>query len=124
MGYWTATEKALFFRVLSAHSHLCLDLIAANIATKSTTAVTVYLSLLCDGDSSSGPTAIVRDLHPALHEVSVELIALKEKHTTHICAAEPARVQEAGCRMCGGGSRGEEWHACVPWGGGGAGGCI
>ena len=76
-GYWTATESALFFRALSAHFRLRPDLIAASITTKSTADVAVYLSLLCDGVSSSGPTAITRDLHPASHEVSAALVALK-----------------------------------------------
>ena len=40
-GYWTAAEKALFFRALSAHSRLRPDLIAASIATKSTLNVDV-----------------------------------------------------------------------------------
>ena len=94
-GYWTATEKALFFRALSAHSRLRPDLIATSIATKSTADVAVYLSLLRDGDNSSGPTAIARDLHPASYEVSAALVALEEKQLARICAAEPARAQEA-----------------------------
>jgi len=94
-GYWTATESALFFRALSAHFRHRPDLIAASITTKFTADVAVYLSLLCDGDSSSGPTAITRDLHPASHEVSAALVALEEKHAVRICAEEPSRAQEA-----------------------------
>jgi hypothetical protein len=55
----------------------------------------VYLSLLRDGDSSSDATAIARNLHTASHEVSAALVALEEKQPARICAAVPARAQEA-----------------------------
>lgn len=47
-----------------------------SITTNSTADVTVYLSLR-DGDSSSGPAAIARDLHPASHKVSTRLLRSK-----------------------------------------------
>src|SRR5260221_8041920 len=78
-GYWTAAEKALFFRALSVHSRFRPDLIAASIGTRSTVDVAVYLSLLRDGASRTNPS-ITRDLHPAAHEVSVTLVALEEEH--------------------------------------------
>jgi len=92
-GYWTAAEKALFFRALSVHSRFRPDLIAASIGTKSTVDVAVYLALLRDGASRTSPL-ITRDLHPAAHEVSVALVALEEEHAARICAAEPVHAQE------------------------------
>jgi len=102
-GYWTAAEKALFFRALSTHSRFRPDLITASIGTKSTVDVAVYLSFLRDGASRTSPS-ITRDLHPAAHEVSITLVALEEGHAARICAAEPvdagketseARAEEA-----------------------------
>ena len=92
-GYWTAAEKALFFRALGVHSRFRPGLIAASIGTKSAVDVAVYLSLLRDGPSCASPS-ITRDLHPAAHEVSVTLVALEEEHAVRTCTAERAHVGE------------------------------
>ena len=103
-GYWTPTEKALFFRALSAHSRLRPDLIAASIGTKSAVDVAIYISLLREGatrvnnntsTSSHGATITIgRDQHPAAHQVSAELVALEDQHAAHICVAEPMHAKE------------------------------
>ncbi|KAI0262272.1 hypothetical protein BGY98DRAFT_1104190 [Russula aff. rugulosa BPL654] len=83
-GYWTPTEKALFFRALSAHSRLRPDLIAASIGTKSAVDVAIYISLLREGATR----------HPAAHQVSAELVALEDQQAAHICVAEPMHAKE------------------------------
>jgi hypothetical protein len=104
-GYWTPTEKALFFRALSVHSRLRPDLIAASIGTKSTVDVAIYLSLLRQGatrvnnykSTSSHGTATItigRDQHPAAHQVSAELVTFEDQQAAHICVAEPVRAKE------------------------------
>jgi hypothetical protein len=103
-GYWTPTEKALFFHALSVHSRLRPDLIAASIGTKSTVDVATYLSLLRQGatrinnnksTSSHGATITIgRDQHPAAHQVSAELVSLEDQQAAHICVAEPVHTKE------------------------------
>ena len=103
-GYWTSTEKALFFRALSVYSRLRPDLIAASIGTKSTADVAVYISLLRQGvddinnnkSTSSHDAAITigRDQHPAAHQVSAELITLEDQQAAHISVAEPMHAKE------------------------------
>jgi hypothetical protein len=103
-GYWTPTEKALFFRALSAHSRLRPDLIAASIGTKSTVDVAIYISLLRQGATQASinkPTSkhdatitIGRDQHPAAHQVSEELVILEDQQAAHVCVAEPMRAKE------------------------------
>ena len=103
-GYWTPTEKALFFRALSVHSRLRPDLIAASIGTKSTVDVAIYISLLRQGAtqvSNDKPTsshgamiAIGRDQHPAAHQVSAELVTLEDQQAARICVAEPVHAKE------------------------------
>jgi hypothetical protein len=107
-GYWTPTEKALFFRALSVHSRLRPDLIAASIGTKSTVDVAIYLSLLRHGAtrvnndnnkytrSRHGPATITigRDQRPAAHQVSAELVTFEDQQAAHICAAEPMHAME------------------------------
>lgn len=103
-GYWTASEKALFFHALTIHSRLRPDLIAASIGTKSTADVAIYLSLLRQGatrvnndksTSSHGATIrIGRDQYPTAHEVSAELITLEDQQAAHICIAEPMHTKE------------------------------
>ena len=103
-GYWTPTEKALFFHALSVHSRLRPDLIAASIGTKSTVDVAVYISLLRQGatrvndnksTSNHGATITIgRDQYPAAHQVSAELVALEDRQAAHICAAEPMHEKE------------------------------
>ena len=103
-GYWTSSEKALFFHALTVHSRLRPDLIAASIGTKSTADVAIYLSLLRQGatrvnndksTSSHGATIrIGRDQHSAAHEVSAELVTLEDQQAAHICFAEPMHTKE------------------------------
>jgi hypothetical protein len=107
-GYWTSTEKALFFRALSVHSRLRPDLIAASIGTKSTADVAVYLSLLREGASRANDSnkasssrasrsariTIGREQHPAAHEVSAALVALEDQQAARICVEEPVRAKE------------------------------
>ena len=107
-GYWTPTEKALFFRALSVHSRLRPDLIAASIGTKSTVDVAIYLCLLRQGatrvnngnnkstSSYHGAATITigRDQHPAAHQVSAELITFEDQQAAHISVAEPVRIKE------------------------------
>ncbi|KAI9454772.1 hypothetical protein BJY52DRAFT_1104534, partial [Lactarius psammicola] len=81
-GYWTAAEKALFFRALSTHSRFRPDLIASCIGTKSILDVVVYLALLRDGARGLIATrgAIARDQFPAAHEVSPALVELEDTY--------------------------------------------
>ena len=78
---------------MSAHSRLHPDFNAASIATKSTADVAVYLSFLRSSTTSSD-AAIAHDLHTAAHEASAALVAIEEKQSARICAAEPACAQE------------------------------
>ena len=100
-GYWTPTEKALFFHALSVHSRLRPDLIAASIGTKSTVDVAIYLSLLRQGANKSttrshGPTITIgRDQHPAAHQVSEELVTFEDQQAALICSTEPTHTEEA-----------------------------
>jgi hypothetical protein len=105
-GYWTPTEKALFFRALSVHSRLRPDLISASIGTKSIVDVIIYLSLLrleatrannnkSTTTRSHGATIMIgRDQHSAAHQVSTELVTFEDQQAAHICVAEPMRAMD------------------------------
>ena len=95
-GYWTATEKALFFHALSTHSRFRPDLIASSIGTKSLLDVIVYLTLLRDGAQELAAVrgAIARDQLPAAHEVSATLVALEDTHAARLAVTEPAHTDE------------------------------
>ncbi|KAG6844699.1 hypothetical protein H0H87_004575 [Tephrocybe sp. NHM501043] len=47
-GYWTPSEKNVFFHALSVHSRLRPDLVAASIGTKSVVDVCAYIDILDD----------------------------------------------------------------------------
>lgn len=95
-GYWTGTEKALFFHALSTYSRFRPDLIASSIGTKSVLDVVVYLGLLHDGAQglTASRGAIARDQLPAAHEVSPALVALEDTHAAGLAATEPSRADE------------------------------
>jgi hypothetical protein len=105
-GYWTPTERAIFFRALSVHSRLRPDLIAASIDTKSTVDVAIYFSLLRQGAtrvndnkssnrSSHGATITIgRDQHTVAHQISEELVALEDQQAALIYVAEPIHAKE------------------------------
>ncbi|KAF8274632.1 hypothetical protein EI94DRAFT_1793925 [Lactarius quietus] len=96
-GYWTSTEKALFFHALSTYSRFRPDIIASSIGTKSLLDVIVYLNLLQDGaqELTAVRGAIARDQLPAAHEVSATLVDLEDTHATRLAATEPVRTDES-----------------------------
>ncbi|KAI0268443.1 hypothetical protein BGY98DRAFT_1180450 [Russula aff. rugulosa BPL654] len=96
-----ARPRPFFPLVLSVHSRLRSDLIAANIGSKSTVDIAIYISLLRQGairvnnnksssTSSHGATITIgRDQHPAAYQVSAELTS-----RAYIYVAEPMHAKE------------------------------
>ncbi|KAI0309078.1 hypothetical protein OF83DRAFT_1089325, partial [Amylostereum chailletii] len=89
-GYWTPSEKQLFFHGLAVYSRLRPDLIAAHVGTKTAVDVAIYIRLLQDGlKTTAGSLLTSRANMPQAHEASEDLVELEEEQAALLCGAEP-----------------------------------
>jgi hypothetical protein len=96
-GYWTPTEKNLFFHALSIHSRLRPDLIAACIPTKTIVDVCMYVDVL-ETAAAEGPPLQRGELRRALPcamEVSDRWIKREEEGSAWLAAVEHTWAREA-----------------------------
>ncbi|KAK0212664.1 hypothetical protein DFS33DRAFT_1449480 [Desarmillaria ectypa] len=89
-GYWTPSEKDIFFHALSIYSTLRPDLIAARLAHKSVVDVCVYIDLLAAASAKDQNRVSRRDLNISM-EVSEDWIRLEEVEGAHLSMHEGSR---------------------------------
>lgn len=87
-GYWTSTEKDLFFHALAVHSRLRPDLIADCIKTKTTIDVCTYIDILA-GDPRILDTGSCRSQMECAMEVSDSWIDWEEEQAASLLSDEP-----------------------------------
>ncbi|PBK74359.1 hypothetical protein ARMSODRAFT_951991 [Armillaria solidipes] len=86
-GYWTPSEKDIFFHSLSVFSTLRPDLIAARLAHKSVVDVCAYIDLLASASAKDQNPVSRRDLNISM-EVSEDWIRLEEVEGAHLSMHE------------------------------------
>ncbi|KAF9029001.1 hypothetical protein BDZ89DRAFT_1160035 [Hymenopellis radicata] len=89
-GYWTPTEKNIFFHGLSIYSALRPDLIANQLEHKTIVDVCTYIDLLAEASAEGSNTSSRverRDLDIAM-EVSDDWVALEEQHGARLSSLE------------------------------------
>ncbi|KAK0195587.1 hypothetical protein F5146DRAFT_1026226 [Armillaria mellea] len=82
-GYWTPSEKDIFFHALSVYSTLRPDLIAARLPHKSVVDVCAYIDLLATASANDQNPVSRRDLDISM-EVSGDWIRLEEVEGAHL----------------------------------------
>jgi hypothetical protein len=94
-GFWTAADKARFFRALAAHSRLRPDLIARAVGTKTALDVRTYIAALDAASSASASaSSSAPSCAPAL-DVSDDWIAFEDAAAASLTTAEPAWAARA-----------------------------
>ncbi|KAG5343003.1 hypothetical protein C0989_005954 [Termitomyces sp. Mn162] len=93
-GYWTPSEKNLFFHSLSVYSRLRPDLVAASIGTKSVVDVCAYIDILDEAIARDGRLLQQRSDLPSAIEVSHAWVLREENLAEDIIPLETSWERE------------------------------
>ncbi|KAG6866360.1 hypothetical protein C0991_005281 [Blastosporella zonata] len=93
-GYWTSSEKNIFFHSLAVHSRLRPDLVAASIGTKSVVDVCAYIECLDEAIAGDRRVLLPRSDFPGSIEVSNAWVLREENLAENTILLETSWVKD------------------------------